>query len=129
MSPQGTNDPFGSEPFSSGGGPPPRPESPTPALPPKKAKQPPPRPAPPKTRPAKPPPPQLGVNSNNNPTANQTSNKTNANTSDPFTGGWGDNKTAATTNNGGFADFANFADFDTKVSCLVTDAAFFFFFM
>ncbi|KAK3879203.1 hypothetical protein Pcinc_016198 [Petrolisthes cinctipes] len=118
---KGTNDPFGSEPFSGGGGgPPPRPESPTPALPPKKSKQPPPRPAPPKTRPAKPPPPQL--NSNNNPTTTPTSNKTNANTNDPFTGGWGDNKTAATTNNGGFADFANFADFDTKCSKVVSSS-------
>ncbi|XP_047490155.1 epidermal growth factor receptor substrate 15-like 1 isoform X4 [Penaeus chinensis] len=116
-------DPFGNEPFSAGGGggPPPRPESPTPALPPKKSKQPPPRPAPPKTRPAKPPPPQ--INSNNNPTTNTTPNNPNAannansNTGnvDPFAGGWGDNKTPANaTNNGGFADFANFADFDTK---------------
>lgn len=116
---QGANDPFGSEPFSTGGGPPPRPESPTPALPPKKSKQPPPRPAPPKTRPAKPPPPQ--INSNNNPT-NNPNTKMNTNTNsdtgpnDPFVGGWGDNKTASAANNGGFADFANFADFDTKVS-------------
>ncbi|XP_068243120.1 epidermal growth factor receptor substrate 15-like 1 isoform X4 [Palaemon carinicauda] len=114
---KGANDPFGSEPFSAGGGgggggPPPRPESPTPALPPKKSK-PPPRPAPPKTRPAKPPPPQ--VNSNNNPTKLNTNSNanTNPNSADPFAGGWGDNKTA-NTNNGGFADFANFADFDTK---------------
>ncbi|XP_047490152.1 epidermal growth factor receptor substrate 15-like 1 isoform X1 [Penaeus chinensis] len=121
-------DPFGNEPFSAGGGggPPPRPESPTPALPPKKSKQPPPRPAPPKTRPAKPPPPQ--INSNNNPTTNTTPNNPNAannansNTGnvDPFAGGWGDNKTPANaTNNGGFADFANFADFDTKCSKVV----------
>ncbi|XP_066979496.1 epidermal growth factor receptor substrate 15-like 1 isoform X3 [Macrobrachium rosenbergii] len=115
---KGANDPFGSEPFSAGGGgggggPPPRPESPTPALPPKKSKQPPPRPAPPKTRPAKPPPPQ--VNSNNNPTKLNTNSNanTNPNSADPFAGGWGDNKTA-NSNNGGFADFANFADFDTK---------------
>ncbi|XP_069956145.1 epidermal growth factor receptor substrate 15-like 1 isoform X2 [Cherax quadricarinatus] len=119
---KGANDSFGSEPFSSGGGPPPRPESPTPALPPKKSKQPPPRPAPPKTRPAKPPPPQ--INSNNNPTTNPTT-KTNTNTNsntvsnDPFVGGWGDNKTANAANNGGFADFANFADFDTKCSKVV----------
>ncbi|XP_069190787.1 epidermal growth factor receptor substrate 15-like 1 isoform X2 [Procambarus clarkii] len=117
---KGANDPFGSEPFSSGGGPPPRPESPTPALPPKKSKQPPPRPAPPKTRPVKPPPPQ--INSNNNPTSNPTT-KTNTNSNavpnDPFVGGWGDNKTANTINNDGFADFANFADFDTKCSKVV----------
>ncbi|KAI5693118.1 hypothetical protein M8J75_009008 [Diaphorina citri] len=58
-----TKDPFGCDPFSAGGappsaasslgapghgGPPPRPESPSPALPPKKSKQPPPRPAPPR---------------------------------------------------------------------------------
>ncbi|KAK7008168.1 hypothetical protein SK128_028557 [Halocaridina rubra] len=114
---KGANDPFGSEPFTAGGGgPPPRPESPTPALPPKKAKQPPPRPAPPKTRPAKPPPPQ--INSNNNPSKNINTNSnantnTNPSTGDPFGGGWGDSK-VANTNNGGFADFANFADFDTK---------------
>ncbi|XP_071516526.1 uncharacterized protein Eps-15 isoform X3 [Panulirus ornatus] len=119
---KGANDPFGSEPFSAGGGPPPRPESPTPALPPKKSKQPPPRPAPPKTRPAKPPPPQ--INSNNNPTNNpNTKMNTNTNSdtgsSDPFAGGWGDNKTASTANNCGFADFANFADFDTKCSKVV----------
>nr|CAD7397628.1 unnamed protein product [Timema cristinae] len=45
-------DPFGCDPFESlhpaSGGPPPRPESPSPALPPKKSKQPPPRPAPPR---------------------------------------------------------------------------------
>ncbi|XP_042205854.1 epidermal growth factor receptor substrate 15-like 1 isoform X2 [Homarus americanus] len=119
---KGVNDPFGGEPFSSGGGPPPRPESPTPALPPKKSKQPPPRPAPPKTRPVKPPPPQ--INSNNNPTTNpttKTTTNTNSNTvsNDPFVGGWGDNKAANPTNNGGFADFANFADFDTKCSKVV----------
>ncbi|KAK7864692.1 hypothetical protein R5R35_010951 [Gryllus longicercus] len=44
-------DPFGCDPFAlqpTGGGPPPRPESPSPALPPKKSKVPPPRPAPPR---------------------------------------------------------------------------------
>ncbi|XP_063238176.1 epidermal growth factor receptor substrate 15-like 1 isoform X2 [Bacillus rossius redtenbacheri] len=45
-------DPFGCEPFEAlhpaSAGPPPRPESPSPALPPKKSKQPPPRPAPPR---------------------------------------------------------------------------------
>ncbi|KAJ9585410.1 hypothetical protein L9F63_002793, partial [Diploptera punctata] len=45
-------DPFGCDPFASlqpaSSGPPPRPESPSPALPPKKSKQPPPRPAPPR---------------------------------------------------------------------------------
>lgn len=49
-------DAFGCDPFAvlhaptaaSAGGPPPRPESPSPALPPKKSKQPPPRPAPPR---------------------------------------------------------------------------------
>ncbi|KAL5288484.1 Eps-15 family protein [Megaselia abdita] len=60
-------------------GPPPRPESPSPALPPKKAKQPPPRPAPP--RPLQAPQPQT----------------------DAF----------GTSPSGGFADFA---DFDNKVS-------------
>jgi len=45
-------DPFGCDPFATlqpaSSGPPPRPESPSPALPPKKSKQPPPRPAPPR---------------------------------------------------------------------------------
>ncbi|XP_022243507.1 epidermal growth factor receptor substrate 15-like 1 isoform X3 [Limulus polyphemus] len=41
-------DPFGADPFSPAQIAPPRPESPTPALPPKKSKAPPPRPAPPK---------------------------------------------------------------------------------
>ncbi|CAL4082246.1 unnamed protein product, partial [Meganyctiphanes norvegica] len=116
----GVNDPFGAETFSSSH-PPPRPESPTPALPPKKAKQPPPRPAPPKTKGPARPPPATNVNSNNNPTTasksdNPTSN--NANTgADPFHGGWGDK--SKTNDNGGFADFANFADFDNKCSSVV----------
>uniref|UniRef100_A0A6B0VEU5 Putative endocytic adaptor protein intersectin n=1 Tax=Ixodes ricinus TaxID=34613 RepID=A0A6B0VEU5_IXORI len=41
-------DPFGTDPFAPAGTAAPRPESPTPALPPKKGKNPPPRPAPPK---------------------------------------------------------------------------------
>ncbi|KAG8331469.1 hypothetical protein J6590_108532 [Homalodisca vitripennis] len=77
-------DPFGCDPFAilhaptAASGPPPRPESPSPALPPKKSKQPPPRPAPP--RPLQPP----------------TPSPTPADTSDPFAA------------NSGFADFSNF---------------------
>ncbi|XP_030763362.1 epidermal growth factor receptor substrate 15-like 1 isoform X3 [Sitophilus oryzae] len=89
-------DPFGCDPFAvlhaptraeqittgSGGAPPPRPSSPSPALPPKKSKQPPPRPAPP--RPSQPPAP--------------VKKQQDAFGSDPFGGEGGD----------GFADFANF---------------------
>uniref|UniRef100_A0A1B6FIV6 Epidermal growth factor receptor substrate 15-like 1 n=1 Tax=Cuerna arida TaxID=1464854 RepID=A0A1B6FIV6_9HEMI len=77
-------DPFGCDPFAilhaptAASGPPPRPESPSPALPPKKSKQPPPRPAPP--RPLLPP----------------TPSPTPADNSDPFAA------------NSGFADFSNF---------------------
>uniref|UniRef100_A0A1B6LBE1 Epidermal growth factor receptor substrate 15-like 1 n=1 Tax=Graphocephala atropunctata TaxID=36148 RepID=A0A1B6LBE1_9HEMI len=77
-------DPFGCDPFAilhaptAASGPPPRPESPSPALPPKKSKQPPPRPAPP--RPLMPP----------------TPSPTPADNSDPFAA------------NSGFADFSNF---------------------
>lgn len=87
-------DPFGCDPFAVlhaptrdsvavSSGPPARPSSPSPALPPKKSKQPPPRPAPP--RPAAPPgfkKPQDAFGS------------------DPFEGGFG--------SGGGFADFTNF---------------------
>ncbi|XP_018012233.1 epidermal growth factor receptor substrate 15-like 1 isoform X2 [Hyalella azteca] len=110
------NDPFGGDAFSNSqtgdlksennlavhSGPPPRPESPSPALPPKKGKQPPPRPAPPKKGPAHPPPPKMAssaINSNNNPTDDA----------------WGDSAKVNDTGDG-FADFAAFADFDSKFS-------------
>lgn len=89
---QSDKDPFGCDPFAvlhaptRDGGPPGRPTSPSPALPPKKSKQPPPRPAPP--RPQAPPNLKQG-----DPFGAASSN-------DPFGSGSG---------------FANFADFDSKV--------------
>ncbi|XP_054277606.1 epidermal growth factor receptor substrate 15-like 1 isoform X2 [Macrosteles quadrilineatus] len=94
-------DPFGCDPFailhaptrdSVAVGPPPRPESPSPALPPKKSKVPPPRPAPP--RPLQPPTPSpTPADPFNAPAANSTSDPFG---SDPF----------ASSNS--FADFSNF---------------------
>ncbi|XP_067631425.1 epidermal growth factor receptor substrate 15-like 1 isoform X2 [Eurosta solidaginis] len=103
VTPEAGKDDFGSDPFAAlhaptgqgqvlspnaqKSGPPPRPESPSPALPPKKSKVPPPRPAPPRplqapTRPTQ-----------------------------PATDAFGSN----TSSGGGFADFA---DFDNKVSSI-----------
>ncbi|CAH1128231.1 unnamed protein product [Ceutorhynchus assimilis] len=89
-------DAFGCDPFAvlhaptreSVSGAPPRPSSPSPALPPKKSKQPPPRPAPP--RPAQPP-------SMKKPQSSGFGN-------DSFEGGFGSGGGGA----GGFADFTNF---------------------
>lgn len=91
-------DPFGCDPFAilhaptrdSVTGPPPRPESPSPALPPKKSKQPPPRPAPPR--------PMLPPTPSPTPAA---SDPFGAPSNDPFAG------------SDGFADFSNF---NSKVS-------------
>ncbi|XP_018318653.1 epidermal growth factor receptor substrate 15-like 1 isoform X2 [Agrilus planipennis] len=86
-------DPFGCDPFAvlhaptRDGAPPPRPTSPSPALPPKKSKQPPPRPAPPRPNP----PSKLSQN-------------------DPF-GSAGIHDPFSSSNTGEFADFA---DFDSK---------------
>ncbi|KAF2898945.1 hypothetical protein ILUMI_07229 [Ignelater luminosus] len=88
-------DPFGCDPFAvlhaptRDGAPPPRPTSPSPALPPKKSKQPPPRPAPPRPAP---------------PSVKQSQPQMDAfGSPDPF----------ASSGGGGFA---NFADFDAKFS-------------
>lgn len=92
-------DPFGCDPFAilhaptRDGAPPGRPTSPSPALPPKKSKQPPPRPAPPRPQPPK---------------LSQDKDPFSSNTSDPFSSSGG---------------FANFADFDSKVSECVIDIA------
>lgn len=94
---QDNKDPFGCDPFAvlhaptRDGAPPPRPTSPSPALPPKKSKQPPPRPAPPRPAPpsVKQSQPQMQTDAFGSP--------------DPF----------ASSGGGGFA---NFADFDAKVS-------------
>ncbi|KAF5301331.1 hypothetical protein FQA39_LY10729 [Lamprigera yunnana] len=90
-----SKDPFGCDPFAilhaptRDNVPPPRPSSPSPALPPKKSKQPPPRPAPP--RPAPPP-----------------SHKPAQTPNDDF-----DSNPDTFSSSGGFADFA---DFDAKFS-------------
>ncbi|XP_011143937.1 epidermal growth factor receptor substrate 15-like 1 isoform X1 [Harpegnathos saltator] len=102
-----TKDPFGDDPFANLHAPP-RPESPSPALPPKKAKQPPPRPAPPRpsqgpigplrAAPAPPTPsptPDPFVNANSDPFSAQQTTIDNNNVN---------NFTSST----GFADFANF---------------------
>ncbi|XP_031329295.1 epidermal growth factor receptor substrate 15-like 1 isoform X2 [Photinus pyralis] len=89
---ENSKDPFGCDPFAilhaptRDSAPPPRPTSPSPALPPKKGKQPPPRPAPPRPAP---------------PGAKQQADDFGS--SDPFSSSGG----------GGFA---NFADFDSKFS-------------
>ncbi|CAD7014874.1 unnamed protein product [Ceratitis capitata] len=103
VTPDPGKDDFGSDPFAAlhaptgqgqvlspnaqKSGPPPRPESPSPALPPKKSKVPPPRPAPPR--------PMQGP----------------ARPAQPAADAFGSN---ASSGGGGFADFA---DFDNKVSC------------
>ncbi|GBL76299.1 Epidermal growth factor receptor substrate 15-like 1 [Araneus ventricosus] len=121
------SDPFGADPFGASPAAPPRPESPTPALPPKKSKAPPPRPAPPKAKgpspkpgptraapaPPVPPPPAVDPfkadfeNTSNNSAFPDLFSKT-AKTQDafdPFS-----NPTAPAADN--FANFDNFADFD-----------------
>lgn len=100
-----TKDPFGDDPFANLHAPT-RPESPSPALPPKKAKQPPPRPAPPRpnqgpTGPLRAAPAPPTPSPTPDPFAN----------SDPF----GTQQTIDNNNftsSGGFADFTNF---DSKV--------------
>ncbi|CAK9797075.1 Epidermal growth factor receptor substrate 15-like 1, partial [Anthophora quadrimaculata] len=102
-----TKDPFGDDPFANLHAPP-RPESPSPALPPKKAKQPPPRPAPPRPSQG----PTGPVRAAPAPaTPSQTPDRfANAN-SDPFSAQQGiiDNNNSTSFNTStGFADFANF---------------------
>ncbi|GFU29605.1 epidermal growth factor receptor substrate 15-like 1 [Nephila pilipes] len=120
-------DPFGADPFGASPAAPPRPESPTPALPPKKSKAPPPRPAPPskakgpspkpgptRAAPAPPVPPPPAVDpfkadfenmSNNSAFPDLFSKTTKTQDAfDPFS-----NPTAPADN---FANFDNFADFD-----------------
>ena len=131
-------DPFGCDPFATlqpaSRGPPPRPESPSPALPPKKSKQPPPRPAPPRplqqpTMRAAPLPPTpspdptavSGAGANSDPFSNPGTQV------DPFgVGGGTATPTAAaqqhdpfSNSSGAFADFANFDSKVRLVSCTV----------
>ncbi|XP_046744353.1 epidermal growth factor receptor substrate 15-like 1 isoform X1 [Diprion similis] len=111
---QAVKDPFGDDPFANLHAPA-RPESPSPALPPKKAKQPPPRPAPP--RPSQGPTAGLGAGPMRAAPAPPTPSPTpdpfvNAN-SDPFAAPVENNNneaafTTSTSSNAGFADFANF---------------------
>lgn len=98
-----TKDPFGDDPFANLHAPP-RPESPSPALPPKKAKQPPPRPAPP--RPAQGP---------TGPLRAAPAPPTPSPTPDPFANAFSTQQGIMDNNNSnnfntstGFADFANF---------------------
>ncbi|XP_069682063.1 epidermal growth factor receptor substrate 15-like 1 isoform X5 [Periplaneta americana] len=130
-------DPFGCDPFATlqpaSSGPPPRPESPSPALPPKKSKQPPPRPAPPRpmqqpTMRAAPLPPtpspdptaMSGVNTSIDPFSNP-GTEADPFAADPFGGGGsgeGITPTPSATQNDPFASssgaFADFANFDSK---------------
>lgn len=94
-------DPFGCDPFASlhpptSGGPPPRPESPSPALPPKKSKQPPPRPAPPKAL-------LHSTTPSPDPFSNNPSSQP-----DPFSMDQQNDPFTSNANPGGFADFSNF---------------------
>ncbi|XP_015585012.1 epidermal growth factor receptor substrate 15-like 1 isoform X2 [Cephus cinctus] len=118
--PVASKDPFGDDPFANLHAPT-RPESPSPALPPKKAKQPPPRPAPPRPTQgptglgpmrAAPAPPTPITTPTPSPTPDPFAN---ANSADPF---GAQNQPSTVDNNngnatfgpssGGFADFANF---------------------
>ncbi|XP_025075212.1 epidermal growth factor receptor substrate 15-like 1 [Pogonomyrmex barbatus] len=103
-----TKDPFGEDPFANLHAPP-RPESPSPALPPKKAKQPPPRPAPPR--------PSQGPTG---PLRAAPAPPTPSPTPDPFANANSDPFSAQQTtidNNNSFASstgFADFTNFDSK---------------
>ncbi|XP_067001966.2 epidermal growth factor receptor substrate 15-like 1 isoform X2 [Anabrus simplex] len=112
-------DPFGCDPFASlqpsSGGPPPRPESPSPALPPKKSKQPPPRPAPPRplqqpTMRAAPLPPTPSPE----PTASRDPFSNPGATGDPFGGTTSLNNDPFASSSSGVNSFADFANFDSK---------------
>ncbi|XP_025996403.1 epidermal growth factor receptor substrate 15-like 1 isoform X2 [Solenopsis invicta] len=101
-----TKDPFGEDPFANLHAPP-RPESPSPALPPKKAKQPPPRPAPPR--------PNQGPTG---PLRAAPAPPTPSPTPDPFMNANSDPFSSQQTidNNNSFASsgFADFANFESK---------------
>ncbi|EZA52898.1 hypothetical protein DMN91_010464 [Ooceraea biroi] len=98
-------DPFGDDPFANLHAPP-RPESPSPALPPKKAKQPPPRPAPP--RPTQGPTGLLRA-APAPPTPSPTPDPFMNTNSDPFSAQQiMDNNNLNFTSSTGFADFTNF---------------------
>ncbi|XP_012215590.1 epidermal growth factor receptor substrate 15-like 1 isoform X2 [Linepithema humile] len=104
-----TKDPFGDDPFANLHAPP-RPESPSPALPPKKAKQPPPRPAPPR--------PSQGPTGPTGPLRAAPAPPTPSPTPDPFTNANSDpfGSQATIDNNNSFTSsgFADFANFDSK---------------
>ncbi|XP_011312407.1 epidermal growth factor receptor substrate 15-like 1 isoform X2 [Fopius arisanus] len=111
-----TKDPFGDDPFANLHAPT-RAESPSPALPPKKAKQPPPRPAPPR--------PTAGPNLRAAPAP-----PTPSPTPDPFTNTNADPFAAQNDNNNGntgfgstITGFADFANFDSKPEVAQTRGA------
>ncbi|XP_034936533.1 epidermal growth factor receptor substrate 15-like 1 isoform X2 [Chelonus insularis] len=108
-------DPFGDDPFANLHAPT-RPESPSPALPPKKAKQPPPRPAPP--RPSSGPTPMRAAPAP--PTPSPTPDPFINTNSDPFASQNDNNNPKFNTSGGGFADFANF---DAKPDLVPTRTA------
>ncbi|XP_028982686.1 epidermal growth factor receptor substrate 15-like 1 isoform X2 [Diachasma alloeum] len=102
-----TKDPFGDDPFANLHAPT-RAESPSPALPPKKAKQPPPRPAPPR--------PAAGPNlraAPAPPTPSPTPDPFNNTSSDPFAA-QNDNNNGNTGFGSTITGFADFANFDSK---------------
>ncbi|XP_028982687.1 epidermal growth factor receptor substrate 15-like 1 isoform X3 [Diachasma alloeum] len=104
---QQTKDPFGDDPFANLHAPT-RAESPSPALPPKKAKQPPPRPAPPR--------PAAGPNlraAPAPPTPSPTPDPFNNTSSDPFAA-QNDNNNGNTGFGSTITGFADFANFDSK---------------
>ena len=124
-------DPFGCDPFATlqpaSSGPPPRPESPSPALPPKKSKQPPPRPAPPRplqqpvmrAAPLPPTPsPDPTAMSSKDPFSNPSA-QTDPFAADPFSSGSSVTPTPAASQNDPFGSssgaFADFSNFDSKV--------------
>ncbi|PNF19457.1 Epidermal growth factor receptor substrate 15-like 1 [Cryptotermes secundus] len=137
-------DPFGCDPFATlqpaSSGPPPRPESPSPALPPKKSKQPPPRPAPPRplqqpTMRAAPLPPtpspdptaMSGGSASRDPFSNP-GTQSDPFAADPFGGGGNSvTPTPAASQNDPFSSssgaFADFADFDSKFSEAADDVS------
>lgn len=135
-------DPFGCDPFATlqpaSSRPPPRPESPSPALPPKKSKQPPPRPAPPRplqqpTMRAAPLPPTPSpdptavsdAGASRDPFSNP-GTQVDPFAADPFGGRVGTTPTPAAQQHDPFSNssgaFADFTNFDSKVrlfSCTV----------
>ncbi|XP_021923075.1 epidermal growth factor receptor substrate 15-like 1 isoform X3 [Zootermopsis nevadensis] len=136
-------DPFGCDPFAAlqpaSSGPPPRPESPSPALPPKKSKQPPPRPAPPRPlqqpmmraaplppTPSPDPTAMSGAAASRDPFSNP-GTQADPFGADPFGADDSTTSTSAAPQNDPFASssgaFADFANFDNKFSEAVDEVS------